>query len=463
MKGIKIGYVGGGSMNWAWSVMGDLALEPEISGEVRLYDIDFESAKANETIGSRLNSHPSARSTWTYKACATLEESLRGADFVIISILPGTFDEMESDVHAPEKYGIYQSVGDTTGPAGVVRSMRTVPMMVEIGQAVRDYCPNAWVINYTNPMAVCVNALYQAFPGIKAFGCCHESFHTQKLLAKMLEMELGTEVSKDDIYINFLGVNHFTWATRAEYKSMDLVPLFAKFAQKYAASGLALGEGDDDPNNFFRNMHKVTFDLCKHHKIIPVGGDRHLAEFMPPWYLSKQPDNWGFGLTPVSYRKKSRENALKRRARILSGEEQFTPEKSGEEGTELIKALLGLADLTAAVNLPNKGQIEDIGQGTVVETNALIRRDAVYPVCAGRLPDTVHMMVDKHARQQDMLVRACMQKDIDLAFNVFTNDNLVQLSQADVAELFATMLENTKSYLKGWDINGFRKEYCGGS
>jgi len=338
-------------------------------------------------------------------------------------------------------------------------------MMVEIGEAIRAFCPDAWVINYTNPMAICVNALYQAFPKIKAFGCCHESFHTQKLLAKMLETELGTSdvVSKDDIRINFLGINHFTWVNRADYKSMDLLPLFAKFAREYGASGLALDESDKDTGNFFRNMHLVSFDLCNRHKIIPVGGDRHLAEFMPPWYLGKNVDNWGFGLTPVSWRKKAREESLKKRARILSGEEQFIPEKSGEEGTELIKALLGFSELIAAVNLPNKGQMDDIGHGTVVETNAVIRRDAVYPVCAGRLPDTVHMMVDKHARQQDMLIRACMQKDIELAFNVFVNDNLVQLSRADAANLFVKMLDNTKAYLRGWDIEGFRKGYCSGS
>ena len=458
-NGVKIGYVGGGSMNWAWSVMGDLVLEPEISGEVRLYDIDFESSKANETIGNRLNSHPSARSNWTYKACPSMKEALNGVDFVIISILPGTFDEMESDVHLPEKYGIYQSVGDTTGPAGVVRAMRTVPMMVEIGEAIRDCCPDAWVINYTNPMAICVNTLYQTFPKIKAFGCCHETFHTQQLLVKMLKMELGEseEIAKDDICINFLGVNHFTWVDRADYKTMDLVPLFARFAKEYAQSGLALREGDDDLNNIGRNMHKVTFDLCKRYKIIPVGGDRHLAEFMPPWYLSKDPSNWGFALTPVSHRKAGRVKSLQRRERILSGEEEFTPTKSGEEGTELIKALLGIQELFTAVNLPNKGQIEDIAPGAVVETNALIRRDAVYPVFAGKLPDTVHMMVDKHANQQVMLMRACMQKDISLAFSVFTNDPLVELSQKDAAELFVQMLENTKAYLRGWDIEGFRK------
>ena len=446
---IKIGYIGGGSMNWAWAVMGDLALEKELAGEVRLYDIDFESAKANEKIG---NSIAQSQGKWSYTACASLEETLRGVDFVIISILPGSFDEMESDVHLPENYGIYQSVGDTTGPAGIVRAMRTVPMMLEIGEAIRAYSPNAWVINYTNPMAVCINALYRAFPSIKAFGCCHEAFHIQKLLVKVMEMELGEAVSKDDINMNFLGVNHFVWANKADYKNIDLMPVFAKFAQKYSKDGYALHEGDEDKDNYFRNMNMVCFDLFNRYGTIPVAGDRHLAEFMPPWYLAdaKSAEKWGFALTPVSWRKSNLEKLRAKRARLLAGDEQFIPESSGEEGTQLIKALLGLTEMFTTVNLPNTGQMRDIGHGIVVETNAVIRRDAVYPVCAGKLPDAVHLMVEKHANQQDMLIRACLKKDIDLAFNVFLNDNLVQLSLSSSQELFDKMIANTRAYLKGW-------------
>jgi len=448
-NGIKIGYIGGGSMNWAWAVMGDLALDPDLSGEVRLYDIDLESAKANEAIGNGI-SQPQGK--WAYKACDSISDALKDADFVIISVLPGSFDEMESDVHLPESYGIYQSVGDTTGPAGIVRAMRTVPMMLEIGEAIRTYCPSAWVINYTNPMVACVNALYQAFPGIKAFGCCHEAFHVQALLAKVMEIETHEPVSKDDIHINFLGVNHFVWANRADYKNIDLMPLFAKFAKECAADGYALKESDKDKDNYFRNMNKVCFDLFNRYGTIPVAGDRHLAEFMPPWYLAdaKSAEKWGFALTPVSWRKSNLEKLRAKRARLLAGDEQFIPESSGEEGTQLIKALLGLTEMFTTVNLPNTGQMRDIGHGIVVETNAVIRRDAVYPVCAGKLPDAVHLMVEKHANQQDMLIRACLKKDIDLAFNVFLNDNLVQLSLSSSQELFDKMIANTRAYLKGW-------------
>ncbi len=153
---IKIAYIGGGSRGWAWSFMGDLAIEPALSGTIALYDIDMEAAKNNEIIGNRLTANPDTIGKWDYKAVPTLKDALAGADFVIISILPGTFDEMEYDVHLPEKYGIYQSVGDTAGPGGILRALRTLPMYVEIAEAIKEYSPNAWVINYTNPMSLCV-------------------------------------------------------------------------------------------------------------------------------------------------------------------------------------------------------------------------------------------------------------------------------------------------------------------
>ena len=135
-----------------------------MSGQVLLYDIDRDAAEANAIIGNRIDRMPGVQGRWQYTAAASLEEALTGADFVVISILPGTFDEMETDVHLPERLGIWQPVGDTTGPGGVIRALRTLPMYVPIAEGIRDFCPDAWVINYTNPMSLCVQVLYDVFP-----------------------------------------------------------------------------------------------------------------------------------------------------------------------------------------------------------------------------------------------------------------------------------------------------------
>ena len=193
---------------------------------------------------------------------------------MVISILPGTLDEMESDVHAPEAYGVYQSVGDTVGPGGFMRSLRTIPMFVEIAQAIQAYAPKAWVINYTNPMSLCVATLYDVFPEIKAFGCCHEVFGTQKLLSAMLEeLEGIRDVPREEIKITVQGINHFTWFTSASYRDLDLFPLYREFSAANYAAGFVKGKDDNWVNNSFDCSHRVKFDLfMKYGKIAAARG-----------------------------------------------------------------------------------------------------------------------------------------------------------------------------------------------
>ena len=109
----------------AWTFMTDLALEEQLSGTINLYDIDFKAAKNNEIIGNLISKREDALGKWNYRTSTSLEDALTDCDFVVISILPGTFDEMESDVHLPERLGIYQSVGDTAGAGGAIRGLRT--------------------------------------------------------------------------------------------------------------------------------------------------------------------------------------------------------------------------------------------------------------------------------------------------------------------------------------------------
>lgn len=452
---INIAYIGGGSRGWAWGLMGDLALEKELGGHIRLYDIDAEAAKTNEIIGNRIMAASDAPNRWTYTAVPTLEEALRDAQFVIISILPGSFDEMEIDVNVPQAYGIYQSVGDTVGPGGILRTMRTVPMYVEFARAIEKVCPDAWVISYTNPMCACVGTLYRVFPNIKAFGCCHEVFSTQELFAKLLETECGIEgIARQDIHLNVQGINHFTWVNEATWQNTDLLPLYKDAAEKYGETGYAVSAEDDDKNNHFRNKHKVAFDLYRHYGLIPAAGDRHISEFMPPWYLdSKDPEpRWGFDLTPISFRKEERDELIRLSGQYASGEKSFVPAPSGEEGVRQIRALCGLETFVTNVILPNVGQMDGLPLGSVVETNALFSKNSIKPVFAGRLPEQVNAIVLRHAVNQTNIVTAGIKKDIQLAFHVFLNDNLVNLPLAEAKSLFREMANGTAKYLAGWDL-----------
>ncbi|MBC8079875.1 MAG: alpha-glucosidase/alpha-galactosidase [Gorillibacterium sp.] len=457
-RDIKIAYIGGGSRGWAWGLMGDLAGEKAISGTVALYDIDFSAAKDNEIIGNQLNEHPDSIGKWTYEAFRSLPDALKGADFVIISILPGTFDEMHSDVHLPEEYGIYQSVGDTVGPGGIIRALRSIPMYVEIAEAIRDHAPAAWVINYTNPMSLCTRTLYEVFPEVKAFGCCHEVFGTQQLMVEMLEDMCGIKrVNRRDIEVNVLGINHFTWLDRASYKGMDLFPIYREFANKYAETGTGDNSQTDHwLNSFFGSGNRIHFDLFRRYGVIAAAGDRHLAEFMPhSWYLSspERVHEWKIGLTPVSWRKENRKNLLIRSKKLIDGTEKMTPKPSGEEGVEMLLALLGSGRIITNVNLPNRGQITNLPLGAIVETNAVFGANLVQPLLAGALPEAVNNLVIRHLYNQETTLQAALKKDKAVAFRAFANDPLVSILAPNRAEeLFNRMLDNTKAYLPGWEL-----------
>lgn len=449
-QSLTVAYIGGGSRGWAWGFMTDIAMDPDLCGQVRLYDIDRPAAERNQLIGSMISAHPDARSRWRYSVADSLQEALAGADFVVISILPGTFDEMESDVHLPECVGVFQSVGDTVGAGGFMRAMRTIPMFTEFATAIRDYAPKAWVINYTNPMTLCIRTLYEAYPGIRAFGCCHEVFGTQKLLCAMIRDKLGEEARRQDLYTTVTGINHFTWLTQASFRGVDLFPLYRDFADEYWETGYMDGKDDNWMNSYFSCAQRVKFDLFRRYGFIAAAGDRHLAEFLPPWYLKDEATahQWKFTLTPVSWRKEDLKRRLERSGRLASGEEKISLKPSGEEGHLLIKALLGLGDLVSNVNIPNAGQIPNLPRGAVVETNALFGFDRIQPVSAGEMPANILPLVARHVYNQENTLRAALRCDRKLGFSTFMNDpQLGAVSLSDGQKLFDDMLENQRKYL----------------
>lgn len=452
---LTIAYIGGGSRGWAWGFMKDLAMDPDLCGTVRLYDIDRSAAERNRIIGEKISSHPDAVSRWNYEVSGSLREALTGADFAVISILPATFDEMESDVHLPERVGVWQPVGDTVGAGGFMRAMRTIPMFVTIAEAIRDYAPEAWVINYTNPMSLCVRTLYEVFPEIRAFGCCHEVFGTQKLLCSMLRTEYGEEgVKRQDLHTTVTGINHFTWITDATWQGVDLMPLYRDFAEKYAEEGYQEGKDNNWMNSVFDCAHRVKFDLFRRYDAIAAAGDRHLAEFTAPWY-TRDPEtvrSWKFGLTPVSWRKEDLKNRLRRSEDLASGAEAVELNASGEEGHLLLKALLGLGDLVSNVNVPNRGQIPNLPLGAVVETNAVFGLNRIEPVYAGPLPSNILPLIARHVYNQENTLRAALSCDRKLGFTTFMNDpQMGFVTPEDGIRLFDDMLENQRNWLpEGW-------------
>ncbi len=446
---MKIAYIGGGSRGWAWTFMTDMAKEANMSGTIRLYDLNLEAAKANQIIGNRLSEREDVVGKWRYEVAETLEEALTDIDFVMISILPKGFNEMGIDVHAPEKYGIYQSVGDSAGPGGIIRALRTLPIFVGFAKAIEKYCPNAWVINYTNPMSLCVKALYYGFPGIKAFGCCHEVFGTQKVLASILEKETGiAKVDREKINVNVLGINHFTWFDYASYEGLDLFPIYQKFVDENYEEGLDENDGNW-ANNSFECANRVKFDLFKNYGLIAAAGDRHLAEFVNGDIYLKDPEtvkSWKFGLTHINWRWEDLDRKLARADRLVKGEEALPLIDTGEEGVRLIKALAGLDRFVTNVNVPNSfKQINNLPETAIVETNALFERDAIRPLNAGSVPENVKALLMPHIENHETVMEAAMSLDKELVFKAFKNDPLIggRITDEEMRALIDEMMAGT--------------------
>jgi alpha-galactosidase len=435
--------------------MTDLALCEHLRGEIALYDIDYAAAAANVERGTAIFGHPDARTTFEVKAYQSAAEALAGADFCFLSILPGPMWMFANDLDIPAKYGILQTVGDTTGPGGISRSLRSVPIYVDYAHQIMEHCPDAWVINYTNPMTLCTSAFYAAEPEIKAFGCCHEVFGTQTRLAHLVAQEFGVpRPDRREIDTEIAGVNHFTFATAARWNGIDLYPLVERYMQQDGfwddLTGWALEQ--QAQGNWFHSQGRIAVDYYRRFGVLGAAGDRHLAEFVP-WYLVSEANlnRYGVILTPSSYRMGTWSpppGTPPKPPREDDGHLHHT----GEEGVDQMLALLGVQALDTNVNLPNRGQLPDLPLGAIVETNAQFRKGSLAPVVPKPLPAGVRTLVRRVVDVQQMTLQAAVERDVDLAFQALLLDPLCQIPVDEAWAMFRELLEANREMLPGYKM-----------
>ncbi|SFR19621.1 alpha-galactosidase [Poseidonocella sedimentorum] len=418
-------------MNWAHTLMADLAYDTRLAADVRLYDLDAPAATRNAEIGAR-HAATSRGVPARYSAAASLPEALEGADVVVISILPGAFEDMAKDIDIPAEYGIGQSVGDSVGPGGFFRALRAIPMLAEIGRAIRDHAPRALTCNLTNPMSVLTGALYAAHPEIRAWGECHEVTKIRKQVAWIANREAGDDrYSHRDVAVNVLGINHFTFVDRITLEGRDMMPAYRAFAEAHAESGWSQSEpgADAEHERYFGTRNLVAFDLLRRFGIPGAAGDRHLAEFLPMADYLADPDRWGFSLTPVDYRIRDRAAKQARAEEMRVGDVAPKIRRSDEALVDQIAALMGGAPFVSNVNLPNRGQIAGLPEGAIVESNAVFHGGGIEPVLAGRLPEPLSALVSDHAQRQSALLRAVMTGRGEALYDLFRSDPQVRALQ----------------------------------
>jgi alpha-galactosidase/6-phospho-beta-glucosidase family protein len=441
---INIAYIGGGSRGWAHILMNDLAQCNDFHGEVRLYDIDLEAARLNETFGNWIQKQPGVQSPWQYRAVETLGAALKDADFVFLSIQPGPMEMMAHEISVAERFGLYFPVGDTTGAPGLIRGMRSAKIYADFARSIAEHCPEAWVVNYTNPMTICTRTLTKVVPDLKVFGCCHEVFGTQSMLANLTRqyLDLHATPGRDDIHVNVLGINHFTWIDQATYQGHDLLSIVQEHIQKPGVLRQYTQEEVKAARNWFHDADQIKFELFKRYGILAAAGDRHLSEFVPGFTRSPEElFRWGIIRTPVSWRIERWEWIPEMVRSYLSGGLEWSFRDSGEEMARQLRALLGLGDFVTNVNFRNQGQITNLPLDVVVETNAHFSYGLVRPMTAGNLPDGVHAMVSRHVANQEMIIEAALTGDKELAFQAIFNDPTTNLPIDQAWQMFEEMYE----------------------
>ncbi|MGN1089235.1 MAG: alpha-glucosidase/alpha-galactosidase, partial [Huintestinicola sp.] len=393
---MNIAYIGGGSSNFGWKLIPELA-EEDICAMVKLYDTDKTCALANEVIGNNIHDKGGTRGDVVYLACDTAEEALRNADFVILSFDPGTLDELVSELHLPETFGVLQTGGENTGICSVIKALKIMPLCAEYARMIKELCPEAWVINMCTPIAQCMTVMQREFPGMKLCSADCDSVACRDLIASMLcESREISGVSRREIKTNIIGISGFTWFDSVIRDGEDLFPMFREYAEKYCDKGYEF-RTNEFKTNPDADAHKVKFDLFLRYGLIPAVNDRTAAEFCPVWYTgsSKEMTAWKFSPMTAAYKKKILSDKTARVKKYMNGE-SLPRSMNISEVPSVIRALWGNGNLIASLSLPNKGQVENLPTGTVVRTNALISRGNIRPVAAGPLPEGIMVLTVRH-------------------------------------------------------------------
>ena len=433
----RVVIVGGGSSSWGPRLLADLMLTPAIA------DSTFVLHDTNPTNAERIASFARKLARQLEVGASILTETdadsaLAGADFVVITISTGGLDAMAHDLAIPEEYGIYHTVGDTMGPGGWARTLRNVPVFVDLAERINRLAPRAVILNYTNPMAQLTKVLCLRTER-PVVGLCHGLFENLRVLQKMFDLD-----SEDDVQCTYAGVNHFFWMTSLSFSGEDGYPVLRERLSRQTVPEL---RAEMDPD---RVASYVADELYRFTGVLPYLADRHTSEFFGPYITSERNlERYHLRRTTVQERK---EAMSEREAKV----EQLTAEgippsygkRSRETAADIINALVTGQSFIDVGNVPNVGQVSNLTPGSVLETPVLVNGTGFHPIAVGGLPEPIRTWVDRVAVAQDLMVESAMEGDLEKAFRALALDPVVShLSLHDVKALGRELLKAHSQYL----------------
>lgn len=458
MKSMNLTVIGGGSVNWMRGLMRDVYLLDEIEGgRITLVDPNLEHAEAVKEMLLRFNELRAK--SFRVEVTDERRQALPGSDFVMTTFSPGTMDAFENDLEIPIKYGIRLPVSMTVGIPGISAALRTVPVAYEVVRDMEELCPQAWLLNVTNPMSCVIGAMHQAAERVRVIGMCHEFHAFDKYMGPVfgLKRPQGMDIltylyqwlGEQGFQYTVAGINHFIWLTRAELKGTDVLEDVREYAASHRAFDPVDGAPDEPPSPFV-NAGEAKLALCRQFGYLPLAGDRHLIEFYPS--LCNPLTGYGMRFnvrkTTVDLRRANIEKNLAYIRSIARGETEVDWSRSGEEMTEIIRAILTGRKTTAIVNAPNQGQIGNMPRGAIVETLAAVDADGVHPRLSGDLPGAVGSLCRLHADIQKMIVEAALTGDRRLLIEAMSLDPSSGTADfASIPALAEELLEANRQWL----------------
>lgn len=438
MTNTKITIVGGGSYTWGPRLLCDLVQTAEFeNSDVMLLDINLKAAEEMKAAIDRVCKDNNKK--FRFIATSNEEEAFKDADFVIITISTGGLDMMKHDLEIPDKYGIYQTVGDSVGPGGWSRLLRNVPVFVDMTQKIEKLSPNAVILNYTNPMAGLTGAICET-TGLRTVGLCHGMFGTRYYIAKILNIDVK------DMAIRYGGVNHFFWIWDFSVKGKDGYELLEK---KLGSDSLVkYDKASNDPVGFSDKNHLLFAEMYENYGYLNYVADRHTCEYFPTYLTDKKMlERFKLERTLVGTRKEKYAHARQVTLDLADGKEKIMP-PSSETAIDIMKAMLTNIPFVDVVNLPNTGQIENLPRRAVVETLGLVDSNGFAPLTMGKMPEIVRGVTEVHCHTQLMTLEAAMTGNKKLAFEALMLDPLcARLTPSKVRQMGQELLDATKEYL----------------
>ena len=438
---IKITFMGAGSTVFARNVLGDCMCTPALRDSViALYDIDEERLEDSYIILSAMNKNVNEGRAKIEKYCGVenRKDALRGATFVINAIQVGLYDPCTIiDFEVPKKYGLRQTIADTLGIGGIMRGLRTIPVLKDFADDMEEVCPDAWFLNYTNPMAI-LSGYMQRYTKIKTIGLCHSVQSCSKDLLTNLGMEDKLEGRKELI----AGINHMGWLLEIEDKDgNDLYPEIRKRA------------AEKNANEKHHDM--VRFEYIKNFGYYCTESSEHNAEYNCFYIKDKYPElieRYNIPLDEYPRRCVNQIAGWKAEKERILDNGQITHERSHEYASYIMEAIVTGNPYKIGGNVLNTGLIDNLPADACVEVPCLIDGKGIHPCHVGKLPVQLAAMNQTNINAQLLTINAAVTKkreDIYMAA-MLEPHTAAELSIDDIKAMVDELIEAHGEYMKNY-------------